>query len=170
MNAKLLASSQLEGCRELVRRAGGGHGMGGAYRQPGTQCNRSPAATAIESLARRWLAPAPYVSQPLDKVDAAQTPLPEYVACMRRAHSALAGSRQMWLRRKWMESRSTAAQTVAKKEPGMRSGVLCCVLWVVCVVCVLCLLKIMGDLCVLCVPGYVCALVVRVLGDGCVLS
>ena len=57
----------------------------------------------------------PYVSQPLDKVDAAQTPLPEYVACMRRAHSALAGSRQMWLRRKWMESRSTAAQTVAKE-------------------------------------------------------
>ena len=36
-------------------------------------------------------------------------------------------------------------------------------------VCVLCLLKIMGDLCVLCVPGYVCALVVRVLGDGCVV-
>ena len=46
----------------------------------------------------------PYVSQPLDELDTAQTSLPEYVAC----------TRQMWLRRKWLESRSTAAQNGSK--------------------------------------------------------
>ncbi|CAK0871637.1 unnamed protein product [Prorocentrum cordatum] len=42
----------------------------------------TPAASAIESLSRRCLAPAPWLEQPLDAVDAVEAPLPDLVVAL----------------------------------------------------------------------------------------